>query len=234
MLAVMLAFAIAFSSCGTNTRTVTQADGKQTALATKSAIHGAWEMRKDGFLHVTYFSEGGIFIAYRDGFRLMDGHYSLRNITPNQQQKIKFEWSEPLGLDDIEFDVTISGNELVITGEWPDRPFLPPLHIVEPGTHRRSSFVLEEGGNPLVGVWKSQSQILRFYRAGQGLLSSYQNEPAFAENWQNRFSYEFSSQSGSGRISLLDWEWNVDRTDPFVVNGNVLRIEGVTAEFIKQ
>jgi len=112
--------------------------------------------------------------------------------------------------------------------------------IAVPGTYRRSSFVLAERGNPLIGTWKSGKEIFRFYRNGEGTLFSYENEPVFTEEWRFRISYEFSSGLGTGRISIKafdeNWSYGVVAVLPFVLNGNVIRVEseGGIAEFIRQ
>jgi hypothetical protein len=198
----------------------------------QTTVHGAWDNGQE----VIYFSEGGIFVLYRNGNFVIDGSYSLNADARNKPQSIVFNFGV-YDLMDSEFNIEISANALIFTNK---RPNQFGTSIAVPGTYRRSSFVLAESGNPLIGTWKSGAEIYRFYRNGEGTLFSYQNEPIFSEMWRFRISYEFSAALGTGSISLKafdeNWSYGVVAVFPFVINGNILRVDygnGI-AEFTRQ
>ena len=231
-----MVFIICLSSCSSSVPSL-------NAQSPRNTIHGAWENGQD----VIYFSEGGIFVLYHNGSFDIDGSYTINTATPNQVQSVAFDFGI-IDRMDSEFNIEISPNAIFFESK---RPNQFGTSIVEPGIYRRSSFILQDSRNPLIGTWKSGSEIYRFYpgddsifqnhsRDGHGTLFSYENEPEFTERFYVRFSYKFSNAFRAGTISIhgfnQNWIYGVVAEIPFTINGNVLRVqyEWGTAEFIRQ
>jgi len=226
--------------------TTVNAQSSQSAQAVKNALQGSWEIQTNRGLEVIYFSAGGTFVSYLDGNFSIEGSYSIVEPIQNQRQAVVFNFGI-FDRMDSEFYIEIRTNELIFTNK---RPNQYGTSIAVPGTYRRSSFVNSDIDNPLVGTWKSASEIYRFYRntgggtifrnERQGSYFVFQNEPEFTEQWRFRVTYNFSARPGVGEISFYgfneNWEYGVVAVYPFTINGNVLRVEyeGGTGEFIRQ
>ena len=231
-------FIIHFSACASSAPI--QSPRVQPASNT---IHGMWENGQD----VIYFSEGGIFIQFRNGSFIIDGSYTINPATPNQVQSIVFDFGI-FDRMDSEFNIEITPNALFFENK---RPNQFGSSIAVPGIYRRSSFTLQDAGNPLIGSWKSEEEIFRFYPGnsslfgnlpsdGHGTLFRYQNEPEFAEWRYVSFSYILTDAFRAGIISIhafdQNWTYGVVAEIPFTVNRNVLSVQydWGTAEFIRQ
>ena len=224
----------------------------QSTPVTKNSINGTWELQTNSGLYVIYFSTGGVFVLYKDGNYSGDGTYSISSRTPNQPQTVTLHFGIFDRMSHV-YNVDISNNELVLS-DGRSGPAGSNGNITEVGRYRRSSFVQSEAGNPLIGTWKSASEIYRFYRGngesflfsdhrrnGQGTLFRYQNEPEFTEEWRFRITYEFTNASRTnGNITLWGFDENYKYgafvAYPFVINGNIFRVqyEGGTVVFIRQ
>jgi len=233
---------------GFTTIPIISAQSSRSAQAARNAIQGSWEMQTSTGLQVIYFSAGGIFVSYLNGNFDIEGDYSISEPVQNQRQTLKFEFGIFDRMVD-EFYIEIRTNELVFTSKSPNQY---GSSIAVAGTYRRSSFVNSDRSNPLVGTWKSSSEIYRFYHnAGggtvfrnerQGSYFVYKNEPVFTEQFRIRVTYNFSGRPGVGEITFYaydekqNWQYGVVAVYPFTINGNVLRVEyenGI-GEFIRQ
>lgn len=207
-------------------------------------IQGTWESGET----VVYFSTGGSFVIYKNGNFYSDGSYTIES-QANQTQRVVLNFGIFDRMDNV-YSFSISVNQLVLLDRHRGSAGDGNNILLSLGTYIRSSFVNSDAGNPLVGTWKGESEIYRFYRNAPGgtifgdnkagTYLVFKNEQKYSEEWRFRLTYNFSARPGAGEISFYgfneDWSYGVFLVVPFTVNGNVLRIEyeNGTREYIRQ
>ena len=221
--------------------------------ANAQTIQGAWELRTGSGVHVisffdgtfTYFLNGNVIWAGSGIYTLDPATWGVTGI-PNNPRNLYIEFG--VERDWAGFSFNISANELVLSrGGWPLPASMLPFPM---GTYRRIAEPTDPG-NPLVGSWRidftddqgrNQAQIFRFFPNGQGALFTFhtgqRNVPREMAHFTS-VSYELGTTPGTGQVLLLDidwgtFDWVVSSVFPFRIDGNVLHLEGISAEYFRR
>jgi len=221
-----------------------------------TGIQGAWEIRKDGILWAISFIDD-TFAVFRDGKLYQDGLYTLEpstwgvTVTSNHPRNVYMEFGLERDFQGLAYD--ISDNELVLSDAgWTPISRSGYLSALPLGAYRRG-LEPSEAGNPLIGVWridykndagKDETQVFRFFPNGNGVLLTFTRQRSKGDGMAGiiDFTYEFGTTPRTGQISLLQHEFisgppwietTVFRVLPLVIDDNVLRLEGITAEYRK-
>jgi len=217
-------------------------------------IQGAWETRNGGNVWVISFVED-TFVIYRNGEMFQYGTYTLNpaawgvTVTSNRPQNLLIEFGFERSYNG--FTYNISANELVLSNPLRshDGYLILGQGGLPLGTYRRGSEPAE-AGNPLVGVWRLNyidnegevgTEIYRFFPNGKGVLIGFPQKYKLYDAGLLRVTYELGTTPGTGQVSLWrvdtntpNWESVVFRVLPFAIDGNILRFEGISAEYRKR
>ena len=151
------------------------------------------------------------------------------------------------------FTYDISANELVLSDTgWRTIQQSGYISQFPLGTYRRSSEP-SEAGNLLIGTWRQNYinnegevgiEMFRFFPNGKGVLIGFPQNYSLYDASLLSVTYELMARQSTGQISLWqvdtstpNWESVVFRVLPFVIEGNILRIdfgEGATGEYRKR
>jgi len=236
---------------------INQLERQQQSAQTN--IQGAWEIRSGGDVWVISFIED-TFVIYRNGGMFQYGTYTLDPaawgvaVSSNHPRNLFMEFGFERDYQGLFYD--ISANELVLI-DPPSTDFRDRWKTIRQsgyirdfplGTYRRGQEPTE-AGNPLIGVWKlnyidnegeAGTEIYRFSSNGQGVLIGFPHKYKLYDARLLRVTYELGTRPGTGQISLWrvdtstpNWENVVFRVLPFVIDGNILRLEGISAEYRK-
>jgi len=213
------------------------------ASAQSASINGWWENNEGGDLWVISFIED-IFITYRNGEILQYGPYTLEpstwgvNVTSNKPKNLFMEFGFERSYQGLSYD--ISANELVLSDEgW--RPIAQNGYArhFKLGKYRRGREP-SEAGNPLIGAWRKdydyegvgRTAVYRFLPNGKGVVIDIPQKYSLYKASLLRVTYELGSKPGTGQISLWrvdmstpDWDDVVFLVSPFVIDGNILRMD---------
>jgi hypothetical protein len=213
------------------------------APAQSASINGWWENNEGGDLWVISFIED-TFITYRNGEILQYGPYTLEpstwgvTVTSNKPRNLFMEFGFERSYQGLSYD--ISANELVLSDEgW--RPIAQNGYArhFKLGRYRRGREP-SEAGNPLIGAWRrdydyegvARTAVYRFLPNGKGVVIDIPQKYSLIKASLLRVTYELGAKPGTGQISLWrvdmstpNWDDVVFLVSPFVIDGNILRMD---------
>jgi len=214
--------------------------------AQTSVIQGSWELQSDRGRHVISFLDD-TFVLLLNGNVNISGFYTfnpsswLLNYPSNNRRYIGLV----MGATDrghAGLVYSFNANELVLS------EMLLPRGISYPGfamgRYRRIPEASEQG-NRLIGGWRSDfinsenqnaSELFRFFPNGNGVIFGFTDQilldmPDIGDPAIINFKYEFTTPT-TGQISILHpWTREVTGIYPFVIDGDILRLEGIQVEY---
>ena len=219
------------------------------ASAQSVSINGTWEKGNWG---ISFIED--TFVILLDGEILQYGTYTLEpsnwgvTVTSNKPRNLFMEFGFERSYQGLTYD--ISANELVLSDAgW--RPIDQNGYgrHFNLGTYRRGREP-SEAGNPLIGTWRADyvnnegkacTVVFRFFPNGKGVRIGFPQKYKLYDASLLRITYELGTKPGTGKISYWkidtstpNWESVVFEVLPFVIDGNILLIEGDLDGFRKR
>jgi hypothetical protein len=221
--------------------------------AQSNSINGAWETNKNGVLWVISFIED-TFVIYRNGEMFQYGTYTLEpstwgvTVSSNKPRNLFMEFGFERDYQGLTYD--ISANELVLSDVgWRSIERSGYIREFPLGTYKRGREP-SEAGNPLIGAWrknyineegKDNTTVFRFFPNGKGVYIDFPRKYKLYDASLLRVTYELGTKFGTGKIFFWrvdmdtpNWESVVFTVRTFEIDGDILRIEGLSDEYRKR